>query len=174
MIFLTKSRWIQSNIITTSSPKLNWNYKTQSKNFENNYCTMRGLSNTAELITPHSFTVPTAHSSSSSSQQQSFSGIKHFTLGVWGGGPSISEPRVRWKKKGLHKESQKTGLCSLLSDLVTSGSHPHVELRYRLHDKGGRTSNSCIQAELCEAIDGLRTAALPQQRHLSSPSNQGW
>lgn len=88
---------------------------------------------------------------------------------VSGGGPSISEPRVLRKKEELLEESLTTNLCSLGSDPLTPGSEAtirsHLEPCYRLHDKGDGQQRSAFP-ELCDAIEGLRTAALHLHTHL--------
>lgn len=127
-------------------------------------------SDTSQIIITHSFSFYTSLLPCTS-HLRSFSGVKDLALGVSGGGPSISEPRVLWKKEELHKESLTTGLCSLCSDPVTPGSqatiHSHLELCYRFYDEGDGQQPHCIQAKLREAIEGMRTGALLQQRHLS-------
>lgn len=119
----------------------------------------------SKIIVFHSFSLPTPPSSPCTSHQRSLSGVKDLALGVSGGGPSISEPRVLRKKEELREESLTTGLCSLCSDPTTSGSqatmHSHIEPCYRLCDGGDGQPPLRIQAELRDAIEGLRMPETP-------------
>lgn len=129
------------------------------------------LSKTATKSTLHSIFVPLFHSSPCTSLQQSLLGVKRLTLEVWGGGSSISEPRVPWKKEELHKQSLKPGLCSLSPHPMTSGVTGHNALPsgtvLSAPRQRGRIPTSRFQAELCEAIQGLRTVVLLWQGHHS-------
>lgn len=61
-------------------------------------------------------------------------GPRTWGLGRW---PSISEPRVLWKKEELREESLTTGLCSLCCDPGSQATiRPHLELCYHLCDEG--------------------------------------
>lgn len=97
--------------------------------------------NTAKMISHKCPLIPhTNLTSPCSSPQRSVFSVKDLALGIWGGGPSISKPRVLQKKEELYVESLTTGLCSLCSDPATSVSQAtinyHLEVCYRLYDGG--------------------------------------
>lgn len=125
----------------------------------------KSYGNTAKMISHKRPLIPhTNLTSPCSSPQRSVFSVKDLALGIWGGGPSISEPRVLQKKEELYVESLTTGLCSLCSDPATSVSQAtinyHLEVCYRLYDGGDGRQPLGIQAEQCDAIEGLRNTFL--------------